>query len=336
MRSVTGTGLARAAGLWNTASVGRYIALVCLAACSTRDATPDPAGAETSAADCSDGRDNDADGAADCADVACGVHAWCMSARLDAGPGRSDAGPPRDVGSAECSAPIDIVFVVDVSTSMADEVAGIDTGIASIWSTALGLSGNVQFSLVVFVDNALLVNGCMPFADQRALSAELNRWRTFTSSNGQPAGGPMNSDCAENSIDALFAAASSCPWRAGSTRVAIHVTDDTFAERPATLSDDPFLGGGIPVAHTYAETVAALTANEIRVGVFAAPGAGEWCGAGMSDDVGLGFHGPYMGMPSIAEATGGRAWSIRDVRNGTLDMAVAISELLEDEYCTLY
>jgi hypothetical protein len=309
--------------------------LVLVAACSTRDEPPAGPAGEGSSADCSDGRDNDGDGLVDCADVACTIYEWCEG--LDAGTadaGRPDSTPPDS--HSTCDAPIDIVFVVDVSTSMADEVFGIDRGIASIWSTALDLSGNVQFSLVVFVDSMLLVNGCTPFADQATLSAELGRWRTFTSTNAQPAGGPSNSDCAENSIDALYGAATTCPWRAGSTRVLIHVTDDTFAERPDMLAADPIFGGGVPVLHTYAEAVGALVSSEIRVGVFAAPGAGEYCGAGASDDVGQGFHAPYLGMASIADATGGRAWSIRDVRSGALDMAVAINELLEDEYCTLY
>jgi hypothetical protein len=41
-------------------------------------------------------------------------------------------------------------------------------------------------------------------------------------------------------------------------------------------------------------------------------------------------------MDAIPTATGGRAWSIRDVRAGTLDMADAISEFTADEYCTLF
>ncbi|MCS6798916.1 MAG: hypothetical protein NZ898_10350 [Myxococcota bacterium] len=317
-------------------------ALVAVGGCSSRAGGP-PAGggrAETSAAQCSDGRDNDGDGAVDCSDVACSAHAWCAMA-VDSGvDGPVDDGGPRpDVPVSEagpwCGAPIDVVFVIDVSTSMHDEVAGIDRGIESIWTAATALGASVQFSLVVFVDNALRVDDCAPFPDHASLSAELRRWRDFTSSNEQPAGGPFNSDCPENSLDALYLAATGCPWRAGATRIAIHVTDDTFAERPARLAST-FGTGGIPVERTYAETVAALRANEVRVGAFAAPGAGEWCGAGTSPNVGQGFHEPYMGMPSIPEATGGRVWSIRDVRAGVLDMAVAINELIADEHCTLY
>jgi hypothetical protein len=41
-------------------------------------------------------------------------------------------------------------------------------------------------------------------------------------------------------------------------------------------------------------------------------------------------------MPSLPERTDGRAWSIREVRAGTLDMSAAITDLIADEYCTLF
>lgn len=250
------------------------------------------------------------------------------------GGGGGDAGPSGD-GGPLCNEPLDVVFVIDVSTSMADEVEQIRVGMDSIWTAAQELTDNAQFGLVVFVDDVVAVNGCGPFASREAMQSEFARWREFTSTNGQPGGGGFsNSDCAENSLDALHAAASMCPWRDGATHIVIHVTDDTFAERPATLSGTGF-GGGIEVQHTYAETVAALVEQEVRVGVFAAPTA-EYCGAGTSGDTAQGFFEPYMGMESIPDATGGRAWSIREVRSGTLDMAAAINEFTEAEYCTLY
>jgi hypothetical protein len=242
-----------------------------------------------------------------------------------------DLGPPLPM----CTAPIDVVFVIDVSTSMADELGRIRDGVASIWSAATALTPDSRFSLVVFVDDATAEAGCAPFASVAAMQSAFDRWRAFCSTNRQTSGGGSNTDCTENSLDALYLAATACPWRPGATRIAIHVTDDTFAERPTVLSDD-FFGGGYPVMRTYAETVDALRAAEVRVGAFAAPGAGEECGAGSSPDVGRGFHAPYRGMPSIPDATGGRVWSIRDVRAGSLDMATAINEMVRAEYCTLY
>ena len=309
------------------------------AGCSSREG--DPGGGEASAAACSDGRDNDGDGLVDCAEPSCGAHSWC--AGMDGGGSRDGSvgdarTPPGDRGPPlpPCTEPIDVVFVMDVSTSMMDEVDSVRAGVDSIWAAAQALTTDTQFSLVVFVDDVVSVNGCAAFDSVAAMQTELARWRDFTSTNNQPAGSPYsNSDCPENSLDALYTAATTCPWREGATHIVIHVTDDTFEERPFMLSN-VFGIGGIPVLRTYSETVSALMAGELRVGVFAAPGAGEFCGAGSSPDVGRGFHAPFNGMPSVAEATGGRAWSIRDVRAGTLDMAEAIGAFARDEYCTLY
>jgi len=65
----------------------------CLAACGPSIT----AQGETSAAECSDGRDNDADGSIDCTDLACGVHSFC------AGMTPGDAGPlPSSCGASTC------------------------------------------------------------------------------------------------------------------------------------------------------------------------------------------------------------------------------------------
>ena len=314
-----------------------------VAGCSERGDGGGGTGGETSIDACSDGRDNDGDGLSDCDEPACRAYAFC-SGGIDGGPGgvdggtvvRPDTGPPRDGGSVFCTEPLDVVFVIDVSSSMADEIEQIRNGVDSIWGAAQALTADTQFMLVVFVDDVLAINSCGPFASREAMQTELSRWHSFTGANNQPGGSPYtNSDCPENSIDALYLAASACPWRPGATHIVVHVTDDTFAERPATLSGFGFPGSGIAVAHTYAEAVAALQEHEVRVGTFAAPMA-EFCGADTSGNTAQGFFDPYMGMPSIPEATGGQAWSIRDVRMGTLDMAEAISAFTEAEYCTLY
>lgn len=290
---------------------------------------PRSMGGEDDATECADGRDNDIDGLPDCEDPGCDPQPFC------GGDPMLDAGPPpsRDAMTPMCTDPIDLVFVIDVSTSMMDEVDAIRRGIDSIYATATSLTPSVQIGLVVFVDDVVAVNGCTPFATIAELQSELQRWQSFTASNDQPAGGAdSNSDCPENSLDALYDAATMCPWRSPATRIIIHVTDDTFVESPDVLSDDGF-SGGIMVRHTYAETVSALVNAQIRVGSFAAPGAGEFCGAGTSPNVGQGFHEPYQGSPSIPSATMGMAWSIREVRAGTLDMATAINQFTMAAYC---
>lgn len=310
-----------------------------VAGCTSRSA----AGGEATAAECSNGADDDFDALIDCADPGCAAHAFCDGGGLDGGLSDGggtvppDGGPPSDrmIGPS-CGAPLDVVFVMDVSTSMADEAMRLRTGVESVWNAAHALTSDARFGLVVFVDDALAVGGCSSFADLGTLQSELDRWRDFCATNRSPTSETTNTDCPENSLDAIHLAASTCPWREGATRVLIHVTDDTFVERPTTLSGDPFFGGGVAVQRTYAEVRDALIAGEIRVGAFAAPGAGEACGAGSTPNVGQGFHEAYLGMPSLPESTGGRVWNIREVRAGTLDMATAIRELIEDEYCTLF
>src|SRR5690606_33797556 len=119
-----------------------------------------------------------------------------------------------------CTEPMDVVFVIDVSTSMRDEVEGIRVGIDSIWAAAEGLALDVRLGLGVFVVGVGAVNGCAPFTSIGALQDELMRWQSFTSSNGQPGGSSGgNSDCAENSLDALYPAATTCTWRPEATRL---------------------------------------------------------------------------------------------------------------------
>lgn len=307
----------------------RLIVLIALLAGFAACSTPPSRRGEAGEAACADGLDNDSDGLTDCDEPACMGLASCLS---DAGPD----GSAIDGGPTTCGAPIDVVFVIDVSTSMADEVEAIRAGLDSIWAATQELTDDAQFSLVVFVDTALAVRECAAFDTVTELQTEFELWRGFTATNRQPTTDTdiNNTDCAENTVDALHLAATTCPWRAEATSILIHVTDDTFAESPARLSDG-FLGG-LPVEHTYAEAVDALVANEIRVGAFAAPGAGEFCGVTTSPNVGQGFHESYLGMASLPEATGGRAFDIRAVRAGTLDMAEAINALIHDEYCTLF
>jgi len=280
---------------------------------------------------CGNGRDDDGNGAADCADAACASGpAW--ASLLDAG--SVDAGPidapfvPVDVnlpdaGFVEGCGPLDVVFVLDVSTSMARSFDALRAGIVDIWSTASGLSPDPRFSMVVFVDDALAVDGCAPFASAGDLSAAFDHWRSFCSSNASPVSGLQNYDFPENSLDALQLAATTCTYREGATRILVHVTDDTFLEPPDVFSST--LGTGIPAENTYPEVSRTLRAFELRVAAF-------------HDTVEHpeGFSAPWEGAPSLVEVTGGRAYSVPAVARGTLDMGDAIQDFLVAEYCTPY
>jgi hypothetical protein len=303
-----------------------------------------PTPTEIGEAACSNGVDDDRDMLVDCADPACRLFPWCT--------GSSDAGPPDaasvdattfdapgldaaglDAGPSVCAAPLDVVLVLDVSSSMGPDLAQVRDALGPIWDAAARVSTAPSFGLVVFVDDALAVEGCAPFASRDALAAELEAWRAFSSMNVSPVSRIPNVDCPENSLDALATAVTECPWRAGSRRVILHVTDDTFAERPAVLSG-PF-GPGVLVASTYVEVSDALARDRIRVGALARTGAGEGCGGPVaSPDVGRGFHTMFGLDPSLPERTGGAAWDLRAARAGELDVGAAVSALLESVPCT--
>jgi hypothetical protein len=229
---------------------------------------------------------------------------------------------------SSCVDPIDLVFVLDVSTSMRDEFTHLRDGIGSIFAAADALTHDHTFGLVVFVDDVLVVNGCSSFDTAEALQSEFDTWRAFCASNGNPGGASEdNADCPENSLDALYDAATVCTWRAGATHIVIHVTDDTFREAPAR-----FGFGGVQAMHTYAETSDALVAHQIRVGAFAQYTPAD-CGGATSDNTAQGFFVSYGGATPLPDATSGRVWDIAEVRSGSLDMATAINELVADSHC---
>lgn len=291
-----------------------------LAACTVRETS------ESSAAECTNGRDDDRDGHVDCDDQDC--DAVCSGGGDDAAVVNGDAGGGgnRDAAGG-CFAPIDLVFVLDVSTSMSEEFARLRDGIGSIFAAADALTPDHRFGLVVFVDDVLVVNSCASFDTAAALQSEFDQWRSFCSTNGNPGGALAdNSDCPENSLDALYAAATQCTWRAGATHIVIHATDDTFLEAPQRFAFS------VAAQHTYAEVSTALTTSQIRVGAFAQLVPME-CGAGTSADTATGFFGQYEAQASLPDATGGRVWDIAQVRNGTLDMATAINEMIVAEHC---
>ena len=135
-----------------------------------------------------------------------------------------------------------------------------------------------------------------------------------------------NQDCAENSLDAIVAA-TMCPLREGSRRVLVHVTDDTFAERPAVLSG-PW--GGIVVQFNYLEATTALVDRGFRVGVFAETGVGDDCGAGRSP-VRRGFSG--LRHDVVAPRDHERPLLGSRGPRGRLDMASEIETWLRDVAC---
>jgi hypothetical protein len=263
-------------------------------------------------------------------------------AAADGPEGETGQDPPRfDLGDdggidtqpdsgGGCEQDIDIVFVMDVSTSMgpflatlADEVLVVDQTIAD-----LGLPNPPHYGLVVFVDDTLVVAGGQAYPDIESLRAEFLEWSAFTSSNEQVAGGNPNSTWPENSLDALFGAATEFAWRpAGeqTLRMIIHTTDDTFW-------DGPTVGNGVAIEHGYEEVVSALQEREIRMFTFAADIGGQ-CEC---ENVRRGWSKPYMDMPAIPKATDGEAFDLELVRAGQLSLSSAITGVVAENMCDPY
>ena len=256
------------------------------------------------------------------------------SASADDGPEKLDLQSMGDAGSDPdgpnvCEEDVDIVFVMDVSTSMgpfldklAQEILVVDQALQT-----LQLPSEPHYGLVVFVDDFALLNSGQPYADVAALQADFQMWSTFTASNSQVAGGNLNSTWPENSLDALFAGANGFAWRnADSTlRMIIHTTDDTFWDGPTT-------GNGVEIQRGYAETVDKLQEREIRDFSFAAQ-LGSPCEC---EDVTMGWSSDYLGMPSIPVSTDGNVYDIDLVLANQVSLSDAIFEAVEDSICDPY
>jgi hypothetical protein len=248
---------------------------------------------------------------------------------LDIGSGTNATDGDVD-GMDDCVQDIDIVFVMDVSTSMgpflsklADEILVVDQALAD-----LGLPNPPHYGLVVFVDDTALLGGGAPYPDAATLQGEFMMWSTFTSTNSQVSGAGFNSTWPENSLDALFSAAVGFQWRpAGDAtlRLVIHTTDDTFW-------DGPMVQDGVMIQHGYDETVDALQTAQIRTFSFAAQ-IGGMCEC---MDVTPGWSTPYQGKTALPEATDGGVFDIDLVLAGQLSLAEAINGLVVDTMCEPY
>lgn len=232
-------------------------------------------------------------------------------------------------GDEECAEDVDIVFVMDVSTSMddfinklADEILVVDQALA-----AEGLPNAPHYGLVVFVDDAQIQNSGAPYMGASQLRADFKSWASFTSSNDQVGGGDFNSSWPENSLDALYAAATSFQWRPSDStlRAIIHTTDDTFWNGPSTEN-------GIAIQHSYSETLGNLVQREIRVFAFAAHLGGE----SGTENVEAGWFTEYGGAPSLPEGTDGGVFNIDEVLTGQVSLASGITTAIQDSLCDPY
>ncbi|MBI5479022.1 MAG: hypothetical protein HY906_09210 [Deltaproteobacteria bacterium] len=302
---------------------------------------------------------------------------WAFAACAACGPNsdpsdQHDAGPHQDAtfprldgapyDAGVCEDVVDVVFVLDVSSSMDFVLDKLDAEIDSVVTAAAALAPEPHFGLIAFVDNFKLDDsgplggGAIHTADDTLKTAFQYYKATYTTPNRNPGDGPtgpttQNPICEENSVDALYAAATTFPWRETASRVVILVTDDTFLERPDNCGDRDGDGltdktdfpreGDYPALRTMAEAVDALRAQRTRVFSFTrlqppGPFSLTKCSTGRRlpwASVSDGWSTPYQGQQPIPARTDGANFDVEQVRAGTLSLSTTINQVVLQSYC---
>ncbi len=279
-------------------------------------------------------------------------------------PAFGDAAPTADSGpTAACTEDIDVVLVLDVSSSMGFVLDKLEAEMGKVVTASNALKSGAHFGLVLFVDNVLVdTTGDQSGGKVHTGSATLatgfrGAKATYTANNRNPGDGPggpttQNPICEENALDALHDAATEFPWRSNAARVVIIVTDDTFLERPDNYGDRDHDGktdktsypreGHYPARFMFDETVTELKKNAIRVFSFTRLAAPSFldltaCGTGRrhssGDSVTYGWTKPYDGKAPIPTATGGKNFDLDAVRGGSVSLADTINEVVLESHC---
>jgi hypothetical protein len=265
------------------------------------------------------------------------------------------AAAPVPENPGGCNQDVDILFVLDVSGSMGPPLTKLDNevGLVDMALKTKNLPSPPHYGLVLFVDDVMAMNNGAPYMTLDMLKSELASQIMMTTANSArqvAPNGPLNFSWPENSLDALYTAATQFQWRPEATtlRTIIHITDASFWDLKAVssgaASEAP--GPNDMSMHSYMDTVAALRSKKIWVNTFTAKTGGPPDGMmsppshgmfrGTSVDVGIGFFEPYKSMPSIAMATGGFAWDIDDVFDGKISLATPINMSIEAHACAQY
>lgn len=268
---------------------------------------------------------------------------------------------PNDTGGP-CTDVIDVVFVLDTSSSMDFVLDKLGAEMAGVVTAANALAKDAHFGFIGFQDNHRLDNtgpleGGKVHTSADTLRAALDNFKkTYTANNRNPGDGPsgpttQNPICEENALDALHAVTSEFPWRTNATRVVIVATDDTFLERPDNYGDHDGDGktdktsypreGNYPAKWTVPETVDALRKARVRVFSFSrlkAPGLFDLgkCSTGRRlpwSAVTNGWSAPYTTHAPIPAATDGKNYDLDAVRSGTLSLSATINEVVVDSHC---
>jgi len=266
--------------------------------------------------------------------------------------------PPFDAGM--CTDVVDVVFVLDVSSSMNFVLEALEDDVQQVVDAAAALAPDPHFGFIGFVDNhAFASNGPLEGGRVHTQASTLQAafrdfLSTYTTPNRNPGDGPsgpttQNPICEENALDAIHAAATEFPWRESATRVMIVATDDTFLVTPDNYGDRDADGdwtstdfpreGNYPARRGYVETITAVREARARVFAFtrlSPPDIFSRCGTGRRLDwsqITNGWSAPYQGADPIPSSTDGQNFDLARVQSGSLSLAATISEVVVESYC---
>jgi hypothetical protein len=209
--------------------------------------------------------------------------------------------------------PLDLVFVLDVSTSM-DEIAMARRAIEKLFDEIEHEVLDVRVGLTTF-ENDVVVHQRGAFLHRTTFFRELDTqlvngtWIPDSSLPRQL----LNFELEENLLDALYDSATEFDFRPEARRFLFLVTDDTFLKPPAVFSD------GNPVRRSYADVVTALTDRQISV--FSVH----------SSEKGEGLSSSYEDQASLVVQTGGDWFELSEVQAESLERT--LSELLTRPDC---
>ncbi len=282
---------------------------------------------------------------------------------VDSGPGITSDGGSNDSGPRSCTEDIDVVLVIDTSSSMTFVLTALQAELEGVVAASNQLKSGAHFGAVFFQDNALLdasgdeEGGKVHLGSASLASSFATMKSVYTANKRNPADGPsgptyQNPLCEENSLDALHTAATQFPWRENAAHIVVVVTDDTFLEAPDNYGDGngdgdtsdslPFPEGDYPAATTLAQTVTALQAKNIKVFSFTRIGHFERNNCGTprrfksegKAAAAFGWSAPYKGAEPIPVQTGGQSFDLDEVKDGTTHLGDAINGIVLGVHCS--
>jgi hypothetical protein len=277
----------------------------------------------------------------------------------------TDGGKPPAADNSSCTQDIDVVLVLDVSSSMGYLLDKLGNEISGIVDAANKLKPGAHFGMIGFADNGAFAtngsdaNGIIHTKAATLKSAFSDFKNTYTDYNRNPADGPngltdQNPLCEEDSLDSIYMAAHDYPWRPGAARVIIVTTDDTFLEAPDNYGDRDGDGkedktdypreGNYPAVHTVKDTVQAVkdaNARVFSITRLTAPGPfsiGGKCGTGRrhssDDSVAYGWSQPYdNNQTPIPVQTDGKNFDLDQIATGKIDLAATINGVVLQTHC---